>query len=738
MRMISRIKALCPYFCTGVLNSYGQVFFSNNKLFALILLGVSFFDVTAGIAGLAAVLISNLIAYLIGFNTHNIKAGYYGFNSLLVGLGIGIYYQPSVEFYVLLLFISVLTLFITITMEGVVGKYGLPFLSISFLASIWIVTLAARQFTALTVSEKGIFMMNELFNMGEMTAVQTYTWLNELQIPWSVKLYFRSLGAIFFQYHLLAGILVAIGLLIYSRIAFTLTLIGYFSAYAYYLFIGANVYELSAGYIGFNFILTSIAIGGFFLVPSKYSYLWVILLTPLVSLLITSTNTLFSLFQLSVFSLPFNIIVLVFLYILKFRERFFRKPELILYQHYSPEKNLYAQKNSIGRFGEIPWFPIFLPFFGTWKVTQGEDGEHTHQTDWKHAWDYEILSDEETTYTGEGTVRQEYLAYNKPVLAPADGVVVEAINTVDDNDVGSVNLDDNWGNSVVIHHGYQLYSQVSHLKQDSITVKSGDTVKRGDLIAHCGNSGRSPYPHIHFQIQSTPSVGSKILDYPLGHYMVKGEKGYQLKSFEKPKQDEQVSNIEQQSALEKAFHFIPGQKISYTATRADGNVETLTWQVLTDPLNYTYIYCEKSNSRAYFRYDGFIHYFTHFEGKKSSLLFALFLGGWKVVTGFYKGLEVTDTYPLHLMNNPWIIFLQDFIAPFYTFLKADYSLVYTRFEDDLTDALIEMDATTTLRIGRRISRQVKVRFRIGKYGIEQIRINRQEEDTVLTLKPEQK
>ena len=36
-------------------------------------------------------------------------------------------------------------------------------------------------------------------------------------------------------------------------------------------------------------------------------------------------------------------------------------------------------------------FPVTLPFLGTWKVTQGHNGELTHQGGWKHALDFEIV-----------------------------------------------------------------------------------------------------------------------------------------------------------------------------------------------------------------------------------------------------------------------------------------------------------------------------------------------------------
>ncbi len=94
---------------SSIINSYSQVFFSKNRIFAVILFIVSFFDVYAGIAGLLAIIISNLFAWFLGTKRQNIIDGTYGFNALMVGLGIGIYYQPGIEFYILLLVVSLLS-----------------------------------------------------------------------------------------------------------------------------------------------------------------------------------------------------------------------------------------------------------------------------------------------------------------------------------------------------------------------------------------------------------------------------------------------------------------------------------------------------------------------------------------------------------------------------------------------------------------------------------------------------
>jgi urea transporter len=728
----NRLNHIFPSFFEGIINSYTQVFFSNNRIFATILLVVSFFDFWAGTSGLFAVVISNTLAYLIGLNLTNIKKGYYGFNSLLVGLGFGVYYQPGIPFFIILAFAAMLTLFLTLWFEGVIGKYGLPYMSLSFLVGTWLISLATRQFTTLSVSEHGIYMTNEMFAIGGHPMVTSYNWLANLGLPEPVRLYFTSLGAIFFQYHLFAGILIAIGLMIYSRISFILSLVGFFSAYLYYLVVGADLRELSYGYIGFNFILTSIAIGGFFIIPSRWSFLWVILLTPVISIILTSTQAIFSLFQLSVYSLPFNMVVLLFLYSLKFRERYFTKPELVVYQQYEPEKNLYSHINYKARFGKSIYFPFILPFWGTWKVTQGHIGKFTHQGDWRHAWDFELIDEDGLTFTEKGDYPEDYYAFDKPIIAPADGRVEEVVDDVDENTIGKVDLEHNWGNTVIIRHADQLYTKISHLKKGSIKVAAGDSVKKGQIVAHCGNSGRSPYPHLHFQVQGTPYIGSKTLEYPISHFINHEKGSFALKSYEMPLQDTLVSNISKNQSLEKAFHLIPGQKFSYMVKPGKGAEYQVDWEVQIDALNSTFVFCEKTKSKAYFYNDGEIHYFTHFDGDKTSLLFQYYLATYKIMMGYYRNLLVTDNYPVNTFNNRFLGILQDCVAPFYIFAHADYSLNYVAMDDELMQSNIRLHSVTSARIGNHELKKMECDLFVGPHGLERFILHEQESVTEVT------
>jgi urea transporter/murein DD-endopeptidase MepM/ murein hydrolase activator NlpD len=726
---MAKLKQFLHHHYESLLNSYSMVFFSKDHLFAFILLIVTFFDPVAGICGIASVLVSNLFAWGIGFSRFNISSGFYGFNSLLVGLGLGVHFQMTPEFLILLAFASIFTLFLTILLEGIVSKSGLPFLTLSFLFAFWMVSLATRHYTELHISERGIYELNELYGIGGSPLVTIHQWFDLLPIHSSLIIYFKSLSAIFFQYHVLAGMLVAVGLLYYSRIGFLLSLIGFYSAYLFYQFIGAEINELSYSYIGFNFILTAIAVGGFFIISSRTSFLWVILLTPLISILIASTTEVFGKLQLSIYALPFNFIVLIFIYILKQRE-INGHLELVGLQEFSPERNLYTRRNNKSRFPGLYYLPLNLPFMGEWTVTQGHSGDYTHKDVWRHAWDFELTDDEGKSFSGQGTRLIDYYCFNKPVLAPADGWVEEIQDMVEDNEIGDVNLEQNWGNTIIIRHADKLFTKLCHLRKGSFRVTKGTYVKKGEILAQCGNSGRSPQPHIHFQVQANPYIGSATTDHPLHHYLFNGDKGLVLESFDRPALGEHVSNITTNSCLAKAFHFIPGQEISF-ATETDGKPSgTVRWEVMTDIFNLTYLQCSVTHSKAYFRSENDLHYFTWFEGDKKSLLFAFYQGAYKVSKGFYPNLLINDEFPITVSGKGLLKLLQDFVAPFYIFIHARYEMKYISMKDELEQRQITLSSTAYTFYGKKESRRTEFEFYIDNDCIEKITVSYA--DSILT------
>ncbi len=80
------------------------------------------------------------------------------------------------------------------------------------------------------------------------------------------------------------------------------------------------------------------------------------------------------------------------------------------------------------------------------------------------------------------------------ILAFADGVV----NTVLQGEIN--------GNYLKIGHDDGIVSMYAHCKK--ILVKAGDVVKKGDVIAYVGETGKTSGPHLHFQLYKD----GKIID----------------------------------------------------------------------------------------------------------------------------------------------------------------------------------------------------------------------------------
>ena len=72
------------------------------------------------------------------------------------------------------------------------------------------------------------------------------------------------------------------------------------------------------------------------------------------------------------------------------------------------------------------------------------------------------------------------------IIAPADGIVKVT---------GRKGL---LGKAMDIDHGHGMVTRYGHLKE--ILKKRGETVKRGDIIAEMGDSGRSTGPHLHYEV----------------------------------------------------------------------------------------------------------------------------------------------------------------------------------------------------------------------------------------------
>ena len=148
-----------------------------------------------------------------------------------------------------------------------------------------------------------------------------------------------------------------------------------------------------------------------------------------------------------------------------------------------------------------------LPFNGNWLVISGgrtvEENHHASSIDQRFAVDIAAIK-HGRTFSGEGTLLEQYYCFGQPILAPGAGTVVGVTNGIPDNPINAPFDSPPGGNFVVIDLGNSEYVFLAHLELGSIRVKIGDKVQAGQRIGRCGNSGNSPVPHLHIHLQTTP------------------------------------------------------------------------------------------------------------------------------------------------------------------------------------------------------------------------------------------
>ena len=96
----------------------------------------------------------------------------------------------------------------------------------------------------------------------------------------------------------------------------------------------------------------------------------------------------------------------------------------------------------------------------------------------------------ESPFTGERSFHSGLDISNKPgtkIIATANGKISYASRKA------------LLGNLVTIDHGYGRVTRYGHLEK--ILVKSGQQVKRGDVIGLMGNTGQSTGPHLHYEVR---------------------------------------------------------------------------------------------------------------------------------------------------------------------------------------------------------------------------------------------
>lgn len=124
--------------------------------------------------------------------------------------------------------------------------------------------------------------------------------------------------------------------------------------------------------------------------------------------------------------------------------------------------------------------------------------------------DYKTRNAERKTHTGMDFIGNYYA--KDYIVAIADGIV------------SSVTKNTYYGNYVSIKHANGMYSIYMHMADNTIQVKPGQEIKKGERIGYMGSTGQSTGAHLHFGVL-TEDKNSTNVD-PLPYLM--GEKTFDV------------------------------------------------------------------------------------------------------------------------------------------------------------------------------------------------------------------
>ncbi|PIW69017.1 MAG: hypothetical protein COW08_09455, partial [Ignavibacteriales bacterium CG12_big_fil_rev_8_21_14_0_65_30_8] len=249
------------YFADSIVFSYSQIFFCNRRWFGYLALLSTFIIPEMGALGLLGVIISNSLALYLKFDKEKIRDGFYGFNGILFGVAASYYFQLTPFVVSLVVIFLIIIFFISAVLENYLYiSFNLPGLSLPFILTLYIFFIFITNFNVIYYKDLNFIDYSFTANL-----------------PDYIQYYFKSFSLILFQSSTLTGIILVIGILLFSRVMFINSIIAFAINYIFVSLIFSTPSENLIILTSFNTILTSFALGGSLVILSRKTTILMIL-----------------------------------------------------------------------------------------------------------------------------------------------------------------------------------------------------------------------------------------------------------------------------------------------------------------------------------------------------------------------------------------------------------------------------------------------------------------------------
>lgn len=219
------------------LRGFSQCAFQANEITGLLFVtGVAFFSWRMAVFYVISVLIATVVARLLNADRTLRDLGLFGFNSGLMGLAMGSFYEPNTALWVWVVVLAVVAALVSIAM----GKWlPIPFLAAPFILTFWTMWFIADA-------------------RPELVKLDLGPWPVE-NVRWGIAVV-DALGSTLFAPAIITGVLFFVGVLVSNWRHAIIALLAALIAVSIAAHVGISGGEVNTGFVGFNAVLAALGV----------------------------------------------------------------------------------------------------------------------------------------------------------------------------------------------------------------------------------------------------------------------------------------------------------------------------------------------------------------------------------------------------------------------------------------------------------------------------------------------
>jgi urea transporter len=243
-------------FVDAVLRGFGQVMFQDSPITGMLfVIGLFVGGWEFGTYALLACVVSTGTAYWLGVPQSAVGAGLYGYNAVLVGVALVFYLDDTwmlVPYAVLGAFAACIA---SAAIGNLLGTWQIPALTGPFVVTIWLFALGIYGFSQIESGANSQTPELPVMLEGGRASLDFSDFYEGL---------FKGVSEVFFQDSIWVGIIFLAGIFVSSHIDMAMAVLGSLIGLASGWFLGADQNSLALGLMGYNGVLTMIALAGLF------------------------------------------------------------------------------------------------------------------------------------------------------------------------------------------------------------------------------------------------------------------------------------------------------------------------------------------------------------------------------------------------------------------------------------------------------------------------------------------